>query len=104
MVFEHTSVMPDEVFLHQNLKPGNVCVDCTLGGCGHALKTIEAILPNGMLIGIDQDIDAIKNAEKVLQPFKSNVKLFHSNFSELTAILASSQIQGADSILIYLGF
>ena len=70
MGFEHTSVMPKEVHEYQNMKPGDICVDCTLGGSGHALSTIRAILPNGTLLGIDQDIDAIANAKKVLHPFE----------------------------------
>ena len=96
--------MPAEVHEYQNLKPGSICVDCTLGGAGHALSTLKAILPNGLLIGIDQDIDAIEHARKTLAPFKDNVRLFHSNFSELPGILQSNGIQGADSILLDLGF
>ncbi len=104
MVLEHTPVMPQEVLLHQNLKPGDVCVDGTLGGCGHALKTIGAIMPTGILIGIDQDMDAIENAKQVLGPFKDNVLLFHKNFSELRNILNSLKIDAVNSILIDLGF
>jgi len=104
MGFEHTSVMPDEVHKYQNLKPGDICVDCTLGGSGHARSTIKSILPNGMLIGIDQDMDAIANAKKVLAPFKNNVRLFHSNFEALPDILQSMEIKGVNSILLDLGF
>lgn len=104
MGFEHTSVMPQEVHEHQNLKPGNICVDCTLGGAGHALATIKAILPGGTFIGIDQDMDAISHAAKTLDPFKKNVRLFHSNFSDLPQILNENNIDGADSIVLDLGF
>jgi len=104
MGFEHTSVLPQEVHKHQNLKPGNICVDCTLGGAGHALATLKAILPKGKLIGIDQDIDAITHAKKILQPFEENVLLFHSNFSDLHKILDSIGINGVNSILLDLGF
>ena len=104
MGFEHTSVMPQEVHEHQNLKPGNISVDCTLGGAGHALATIPAILPGGTLIGIDQDLDAINHAEKILHPFKENTLLFHSNFSDLPTILNSNGIKGVNSILLDLGF
>ncbi|MFH2057314.1 MAG: 16S rRNA (cytosine(1402)-N(4))-methyltransferase RsmH [Pseudomonadota bacterium] len=104
MGFEHTSVMPQEVHMHQNLKPGHISVDCTLGGAGHALATIKTILPGGMLIGIDQDVDAITHAKKVLDSFKKNVRLFHSNFSDLPQILSANKIDGADSILLDLGF
>ncbi len=104
MSFEHISVMPRQVHDAQNLKPGMVCVDCTLGGSGHALSTVQAILPAGLLLGIDQDQDALANAEKVLRPHKDNVRLFHSNFSRLPQILDENGIAGVDSILLDLGF
>ncbi len=104
MAFEHTSVMPEEVHEHQNLKPGSICVDCTLGGAGHALRTLKDILPGGKLIGIDQDLDAITHAKGVLHPFKDNILICHSNFSELPQILRNNHIEGVDSILLDLGF
>jgi len=104
MGFEHTSVMSQQVHEHQNLKPGNISVDCTLGGAGHALATIAATLPDGLLIGIDQDLDAIVHAEKMLLPFKKNVRLFHNNFSDLPKILNETGIKGVNSILLDLGF
>lgn len=104
MGFEHTSVLPQEVHAFQDLKPGDVCVDCTLGGAGHALSTLRSILPDGRLIGIDQDMDAIGHAQTVLHPYKDNVTLVHSNFSRLPEILRQEGIRGADSILLDLGF
>ncbi|WDP89446.1 MAG: 16S rRNA (cytosine(1402)-N(4))-methyltransferase RsmH [Desulfobacter sp.] len=104
MEFEHTSVLPQEVHEYQNLKPGDICVDCTLGGAGHALSTVRAIRPDGMLIGIDQDSDAIANAKEKLSSFQDNVRLFHRNFSDLPLILAESGITGVNSILLDLGF
>lgn len=104
MGFEHTSVLPRQVHEYQNLKPGMTCVDCTLGGAGHAAATIKAILPDGMLIGIDQDLDAITHAKDKLRPYEQNIQIFHSNFSDLAQILSSIQISGVDSILLDLGF
>lgn len=104
MGFEHTSVMPNQVHAYQNLKPGDVCVDCTLGGCGHAMATLKAIGPDGLLIGIDQDMDAIANARNVLHGFEDNVRLHHNNFSDLPDILKDAGIDGVNSILLDLGF
>jgi 16S rRNA (cytosine1402-N4)-methyltransferase len=104
MGFEHTSVMPAEVLAYQNLKSGDLCVDCTLGGGGHARSTIQAILPGGTLIGIDQDHDAIANAQKVLHPFTKNVILVHDNFSHLSTILDRHGIKTVNAILLDLGF
>ncbi len=104
MEFEHRSVMLHEVHEYQNLKPGNVCIDCTLGGAGHALATVKSILPDGIFIGIDQDMDAIDHATKILSPFEKNVHLFHNNFIDLPQILNSVGIEGANSIVLDLGF
>ncbi|WP_321495534.1 16S rRNA (cytosine(1402)-N(4))-methyltransferase RsmH [uncultured Desulfobacter sp.] len=104
MGFEHISVMPRQVHAYQNLNPGDICVDCTLGGCGHATSTLKAIGSGGLLIGIDQDMDAIANARNVLHPFKDNVRLYHNNFSDLPGILKDAGIGGVNSILLDLGF
>lgn len=104
MGFEHTSVMPHEIHKHQNLKPGNICVDCTLGGAGHGLATVKAIQPDGIFIGIDQDKDAIDHARNVLSSFRHNIHLFHSNFADLPAILNTIGIQRVHSIVLDLGF
>lgn len=79
-------------------------MDCTLGGCGHAVSTLKAIGSGGLLIGIDQDMDAITNARNVLHPFKDNIRLYHNNFSDLPDILKEIGINGVNSILLDLGF
>ena len=104
MGFEHISVMPNQVHSYQNLKPGDICVDCTLGGCGHAMSTLKAIGSDGLLIGIDQDMDAIANARSTLHLFEDNIRLYHNNFSDLPDILKDAGINGVNSILLDLGF
>ncbi|MDT8379746.1 MAG: 16S rRNA (cytosine(1402)-N(4))-methyltransferase RsmH [Desulfotignum sp.] len=104
MGFDHTSVMPAEVLAYQNLKPGDICVDGTLGGAGHARATLEAILPGGLLIGIDQDLDAISHTRNLLHPFKQNIILVHDNFSHISAILNQNDIDQVNAIVLDLGF
>jgi 16S rRNA (cytosine1402-N4)-methyltransferase len=57
-----------------------------------------------LLIGIDQDMDAITNARKVFHPFGDNVRLYHNNFSDLPDILKDAGINGVNSIVLDLGF
>jgi 16S rRNA (cytosine1402-N4)-methyltransferase len=95
--------MPEEVLLHLAPAPGMTVVDCTLGGSGHALAVVRAILPHGKFIGIDRDRDAIEHAEEVLKPFSANVRLFHDTFSALPVLLSTLGIAGADGILLDLG-
>jgi 16S rRNA (cytosine1402-N4)-methyltransferase len=95
--------MPNEVVYYLNCRPGKIFVDGTIGGCGHAGKICEKILPDGLLIGIDQDMDAIANAENVLGSYASNIRLFHGNFIHLTDFLSQLKIAAVDGILLDLG-
>ena len=103
MSYRHIPVMANEVLLYLACKPGDVVVDGTLGGTGHARAILGKILPDGMLIGIDRDKDAIENARTVLMPFARNIRLFHGNFSRLPEFLSQSNIDAVDGILLDLG-
>jgi len=103
VLFRHIPVMLPEVLSYLNCKPGKIYVDCTLGGSGHARAVCDKILPDGLLIGIDQDIVAIENARKVLKPFEFNVHLFHDDFVNLANILKRLEITAVDGILLDLG-
>ena len=95
--------MPKEVLYYLNCRPGKIYVDATIGGCGHAGKILKRILPDGLLIGIDQDMDAIANAENVLESYASNIRLFHGNFIYLPDFLSQLKIAAVDGILLDLG-
>ena len=103
MSYRHIPAMLNEVVNYLNCRPGNVYVDGTLGGCGHARAICEKIIPGGTLIGIDQDIDAISNAETALKDYSSNIHLFHGNFERLRQFLEQIEIDSVDGILLDLG-
>jgi len=103
MSYKHIPVMLSEVVHYLNCKPGKIYADCTLGGSGHASAILEKIIPDGILIGIDQDIDAIKNAKRKLKPYELNIHLFHNNFVNLPKILSQLNITAVDGILLDLG-
>ncbi|MDL1967676.1 MAG: 16S rRNA (cytosine(1402)-N(4))-methyltransferase RsmH [Deltaproteobacteria bacterium] len=103
MSYKHIPVMLSEAVHYLNCKPGKIYADCTLGSSGHASAILEKILPDGILIGIDQDTDAIKNAKKKLKPYELNIHLFHDNFINLPKILSQLNITAVDGILLDLG-
>ena len=53
----HKPVMVEEVLDYLNPQTGQVIIDCTVGGGGHASKIMSKIKPNGLLIGIDKDME-----------------------------------------------
>jgi 16S rRNA (cytosine1402-N4)-methyltransferase len=103
MLFNHIPVMVPEVLHYLNCKPGKIFVDGTLGGSGHARAICRNISPEGVFIGIDQDIDAIKNAKDVLKSFRITIHLFHGNFVDLPEFLRQLKIKAVDGILLDLG-
>lgn len=103
MPYHHTPVMLKEIIAYLNCKPGKCYVDCTLGGAGHSRAILENISPDGLLIGIDQDADAIANASRLLKPYDSSVRLFHENYVHLPNILSQLNILKVDGIIADLG-
>ena len=101
--FKHIPVMLPQALCFLNCTPGKISVDCTLGGSGHAEAICKKIIPGGIFIGIDQDIDAVRNAKKVLKPFNLTIHLFHDNFIYLPELLQQLKIDAADGILLDLG-
>jgi len=103
MTYEHRPAMLDEVLRYLDPEPGKTMVDCTLGGCGHAAAICERIQPDGMLVGIDQDAEAIAHARSRLDFCRARVHIVHENFAHLPQILQRRAIAGADGILADLG-
>ncbi|OHW63037.1 ribosomal RNA small subunit methyltransferase H [Andreesenia angusta] len=102
MEFKHVSVLLDECIEGLNIKPDGTYVDGTLGGGGHS-KEIAKRLENGMLIGIDQDRNAIKKAREVLKQYEDRVIFVNDNFSNIKNILFKLNIEGIDGLLLDLG-
>ena len=103
MAYHHIPAMPREVAYYLNCQPGKIYVDCTLGGCGHSRGICEKMIPGGMMVGIDQDGDAIRNAETALKEYLPHVHLFHGNFAQTADYLSQLNITAVDGILLDLG-
>ena len=100
--FSHVSVLLSEAIEALNIKPDGIYVDGTLGGGGHSLEILKR-LSTGLLIGIDQDADAISTAEKRLSAYRDRLRLVKDNFSNIRDVLASLGIDRIDGALLDLG-
>jgi len=85
-----------------DIKEDGIYVDCTLGGAGHSKEILKKLSPKGRLIGIDQDLDALKAAKEKLKDY-NNVTYVHNNFYNIKDILESLGIEKVDGILMDLG-
>jgi 16S rRNA (cytosine1402-N4)-methyltransferase len=99
----HTPVLLQETLRYLNPIPGEIYVDCTLGGGGHSEAILENSKPNGKLIGIDQDSDAIEAAQMKLGKYGDRVIIVNNNFNSLKNILQNLNIEKVNGILIDLG-
>ena len=102
MDFVHKSVLLNESIEGLNIKPDGIYVDGTLGGAGHSSHILEKLSPNGRLIGIDRDEDALKAAKEKLVNYE-NVTYYHGNHDDIKEILNNLNIEKVDGILLDLG-
>lgn len=99
----HEPVLVKEVLASLNLKRGGIYVDGTVGGGGHAGEILRETAPDGILIGIDADEDAIRAAAERLAEFGDRKILVQGNFADMDSILTKLGKTGVDGILLDLG-
>ena len=102
MEFKHVSVLLNECLEALDIKDDGIYVDCTLGGAGHSSHILKRLSSEGLLIGIDQDTDALKAAGERLKEY-DNKRLVHNNFYNIDSILEELDIPKVDGILMDLG-
>ncbi len=103
MEYAHIPVLLKEVLEGLNVISGGTYVDGTLGGGGHAYEIAKRMQPDGLLIGIDQDICAIDAAKSKLTKYEDNIILVNDNFRNVKSIIESQGIEKVDGILFDLG-
>jgi 16S rRNA (cytosine1402-N4)-methyltransferase len=83
----HIPVLLEETLFWLRSKPGGVYMDCTVGYAGLASRILEQSGPDGVLIGIDRDQEALDAAKNRLREFGTRVYLRKGNFIDLKAHL-----------------
>lgn len=99
----HVPVMVEEVLNFLQPQSGQRFIDCTVGGGGHALEIVKRLLPEGRLVGIDRDEEALRAAADYLGEYSENVILEKGNFADLQAIASRSGMESVEGVLFDLG-
>ena len=102
----HRPIMVEEVLDCLRPAPGDIAVDCTLGGGGHAQAILERIRPGGRVIGLDVDPLELPRTEARLRDAGFGPDSFiarHGNFAGLSKALAADGLETVDLILADLG-
>lgn len=102
MEFAHKSVLLDETIEGLNIREGKIYLDGTLGGAGHSREILKRLKGSGLLIGIDQDIEALEVAKERLSDYK-NVEFFNLNYINFEKALDELGIDKIDGVLLDIG-
>lgn len=99
--YKHTSVLLDEAVNGLNIRDNGIYIDGTFGRGGHSRLILSQLGPEGRLIAIDRDPQAIEAAKSIIDP---RFSIVHGPFSELAHYVRELDLVGRiDGVLLDLG-
>jgi len=100
----HVPVLAGEILRHARVRPGGRVVDATVGAGGHAARLLQAVRPDGLLVGCDRDRAILPFARRRLEAVGGRFHLVWSCLSELPDVLVRFDLRGrCDFVLFDLG-
>lgn len=99
--FRHIPVLVDEVVDALKIEPGKKYIDATFGGGGHGFEIMKR---GGVLLGLDQDPDAVENSKiKVVNSELHNLRVVQGNFRDIVQIAQENEFINVKGVLFDLG-
>lgn len=99
----HIPVLAEEVISLLQPRSGQIFVDGTLGGGGHASRIGAHLQPGGTLVVIDQDPAALEAGQAALSVLHLTIIPIHGNFRNMASLLDAHSIGKVSGILLDLG-
>ena len=99
----HKPVLYKEIIHALQPQSGGRYVDGTLGAGGHARGILEACSPDGHLLGLDVDPQALALSRETLAPFEGRTHLEQASYITITKQLAALKWDFVDGIVLDLG-
>ncbi len=99
----HVPVLLQEVIGLLGCHAGGIYVDGTVGGGGHAEAILQASAPDGVLVALDSDAEAIARVRNRLSSYQHRLFLAQANFADLPHVLGKLGLGPVDGILVDLG-
>ena len=103
MNITHQPVLYQEIIHALQPRRGGRYVDGTLGAGGHARGILEACAPDGQLLGLDVDPQALAVARETLAPHEQRLHLAQASYTSLSAQLKALGWDSVDGVLLDLG-
>ncbi|HNS61736.1 MAG TPA: 16S rRNA (cytosine(1402)-N(4))-methyltransferase RsmH [Anaerolineales bacterium] len=99
----HKPVLYKEIIHALQPRRGGRYVDGTLGAGGHARGILEASAPDGRLLGLDVDPQALAIARETLAPYEHRIHLAQASYTTLASQLKTLHWESVDGIVLDLG-
>ena len=99
----HVPVLYDEVLELLQPRPGGRYLDGTVGAGGHTSGILQASAPDGMVLALDRDPEAIAFARQRLAEYDERVTLVKASYAAMAAIAERVGFDNFDGILLDLG-
>jgi 16S rRNA (cytosine1402-N4)-methyltransferase len=96
----HRAVLLREAVEALAVRPAGIYVDGTFGRGGHARAILARLGPEGRLLALDRDPQAIDEARKIDD---RRFTAMHREFGQLTQAVRESGIEAVDGVLLDLG-
>ena len=96
----HVTVLLDEAVNSLAVRPAGFYLDGTFGRGGHSRRILSALGPEGRLLALDRDLQAVAAAAAINDP---RFSLQHRAFAELGEALSVAGVDGLDGVLLDIG-
>jgi 16S rRNA (cytosine1402-N4)-methyltransferase len=103
MNFGHTPVLIQESMGLLKPRSGERYLDGTLGGGGHTEQILLRSSPDGRVLGLDWDEDAVRAARQRLSRFGDRLTVLQANFQQAKIILTNMNWSQVDGVVLDLG-
>ena len=100
LVSQHQTVLLREAVEALEIKPSGTYVDGTFGRGGHSRAILEHLGPQGRLLALDRDPQAVAVARAIND---QRLTMLHHSFGELTEALQQAGIDAVDGVLLDIG-
>jgi 16S rRNA (cytosine1402-N4)-methyltransferase len=97
---EHTPVLLAESLAALDIRADGTYLDATFGRGGHSRAILAALGPNGRLVALDRDPEAVQAGHLIGDP---RFSIAHAHFSQLGEVLAGLGVTELDGALFDLG-
>jgi len=86
-----------------DIRPSGVYADLTIGQAGHAALILERLGPEGFLLGLDRDPQALASAARRLEPYRGRFRLVHARFSAVQEVVRDVGVEWLSGALMDTG-